>query len=51
MFSLQKYQGEWEADGVECQLVGEGQIVHQPADKKILILTRSGEGREAKSLY
>ena len=26
-----------EAGGVESQLVGEGQIVHQPADKKILI--------------
>ena len=40
IFLPQKYQGEWEAEGVDCQLVGEGQIVHQPADKKILILTR-----------
>ena len=40
MLSPQKYQGEWEAEGVQCQLVGEGEIVHQPADKKILILTR-----------
>ena len=40
MLSPQKYQGEWEADGVESQLVGEGEILHQPADKKILILTR-----------
>lgn len=43
LFSPQKYQGEWEAEGVECQLVGEGEILHQPADKKILITTRSGQ--------
>ena len=39
---VQAYSLGWEEAGVSSRLVGEGEMVHQPEHKKILILTRYG---------
>merc|ERR1739838_944195 len=37
---------EWEREGIDCHLMGDGHIVHTPAEKKILILSRQGDSHK-----
>eukprot|EP00091_Calanus_sinicus_P002265 TRINITY_DN1229_c0_g1_i10.p1 TRINITY_DN1229_c0_g1~~TRINITY_DN1229_c0_g1_i10.p1 ORF type:complete len:137 (-),score=56.05 TRINITY_DN1229_c0_g1_i10:148-513(-) len=40
------YAAEWEKEGIECALMGDGHLVHTPQEKKILILSRQGDSHK-----
>ena len=41
---LQVLEHEWNNEGIESSLMGDGHLVHIPSQKKILILSRSVTG-------
>merc|ERR1712168_1539220 len=40
------YSREWEEEGVDSSLLGEGSIVHNPADKRVTIYSRPGDSHK-----
>jgi len=40
------YAHEWQSEGIDCHLMGEGQLVHSPDEKKITVLSRQGDSHK-----